>query len=525
MSQTKASLNASGAPRAGKPLTADAVGDRLRQAAQLRVADRLDETAALYEEVERRNRAEPDPPYFLALIALRRDRPAEALPRLKALSRRRPDLLDVWEALAFTHERLGQWREARAALERALELAPANAEMRFRLAGALAVLGHMDEAAALYRGLAAEPGDPSRSLIALVSLDPGLVNAADEVSMAARAADETAPALQRAELLNALGLLAESRADFNGAFGAFAAAAGLKHAVLTGALEAPPPPLIGHPARALHPEVAARQLTEAAQTAKTTFTAEFLAWQGGQGHPSAAPIFIVGMPRSGSTLIEQILSSHPKVHGLGESVALTETLAGAWPSQGLGPATGADHFRHLAQAYLAAMHARGWVSAPRFVDKTLPHYLKIGMIHLMFPQAVILHSVRDPVDTCLASFRQLFADGNENSYDLAEIGAEYVTYRRMMEHWDAVLPGRVINVDHEALVADPETQIRWLVTQASGLAWDDACLRFHQTRRAVRTASMAQVRRPIFTTAVQRWRRYEKHLGPLLEAQGDYAPR
>jgi hypothetical protein len=150
--------------------------------------------------------------------------------------------------------------------------------------------------------------------------------------------------------------------------------------------------------------------------------------------------------------------------------------------------------------------------------------MDIGLIHLMLPKAVILHSVRDPVDTCLACYRQLFETANECSYDLADIGHEYVRYREMMDHWASVLPGRVIDVSHEALVADPERQTRWLVTEACGLEWDPACLRFYETKRPVRTASVAQVRQPIFTTSVERWRRYEKHLAPLFEALGPYAP-
>ena len=150
--------------------------------------------------------------------------------------------------------------------------------------------------------------------------------------------------------------------------------------------------------------------------------------------------------------------------------------------------------------------------------------MNIGLIHLMLPKAVILHSVRDPVDTCLACYRKLFLTGHETTYDLTEVGEEYVRFREMMDHWAAVLPGRVIEVSHESLVADPERQIRWLVTEACGLDWDPACLRFYETKRPVRTASVAQVRQPIFTTSVGRWHRYEKHLGPLFEALGPYAP-
>jgi hypothetical protein len=138
----------------------------------------------------------------------------------------------------------------------------------------------------------------------------------------------------------------------------------------------------------------------------------------------------------------------------------------------------------------------------------------------MFPRAVILHSVRDPVDTCLSCYRQLFAQGGETLYDLADIGAEYLGYRGMMAHWARVLPGRVIDVDHEALVSDPQSRIRWLVSEACGLPWDEACLAFHAARAPVRTASSAQVRQPIFTTSLQRWRRYEAHLAPLLRALG-----
>ena len=154
----------------------------------------------------------------------------------------------------------------------------------------------------------------------------------------------------------------------------------------------------------------------------------------------------------------------------------------------------------------------------------LRNYMNVGMIHLMLPKAVILHSVRDPVDTCLACFRKLFQTGNETSYDLTEIGQEYVRYREMMDHWAAVLPGRVIEVSHEAMVADPEGQTRWLITEACGLDWDPACLRFYEAKRPVHTLSVAQVRQPIFTSSIERWRRYEKHLGPLFEALGPYAP-
>jgi hypothetical protein len=136
----------------------------------------------------------------------------------------------------------------------------------------------------------------------------------------------------------------------------------------------------------------------------------------------------------------------------------------------------------------------------------------------MFPQATILHVMRDPVDTGLACWRQLFATGNETLYDLAEIGAEQLRYAAMMEHWRKVLPGRVVDVRYEDFIADPDASIRWLVTEVCGLPWTSECLRFYETRRAVGTASADQVRRPIFSTSVDRWRRYEGQLAPLLAA-------
>jgi hypothetical protein len=142
---------------------------------------------------------------------------------------------------------------------------------------------------------------------------------------------------------------------------------------------------------------------------------------------------------------------------------------------------------------------------------------------VLFPRAIILHAVRDPMDTGFACYRQLFAGGNETLYGLADVGAEYVRYRGLMAHWAAVLPGRVTDVSYEALVADPERRILALVTEAAGLAWDPAALRFHERAGGVATASAGQVRRPIYGTSVQRWRRHAARLGPLIAALGDYA--
>jgi hypothetical protein len=290
------------------------------------------------------------------------------------------------------------------------------------------------------------------------------------------------------------------------AFGAFAQGNALKRARLA-----------ANPAT--DPRAVLAMHRQSASHVRSAFGPERMAAGRGLGLSTAAPIFVVGMPRSGSTLIEQILSAHPDVRALGETAALPQMLQDG----ALGAGADQKAVRALARQYLDAARAGGWRGAGRFVDKTLENWLHVGAIALMFPNAVILHAVRDPLDTCVSCWRQLFASGAETLYDLAEIGAEYAAYRQTMVHWAAVLPGRVTQVDHEALVADPQGQIRWLVTEGAGLSWNDACLAFDTAGGAAPTASAAQVRQPIFRTSLQRWRRYEPRLGPLIEALGPYA--
>jgi tetratricopeptide (TPR) repeat protein len=247
----------------------------------------------------------------------------------------------------------------------------------------------------------------------------------------------------------------------------------------------------------------------------------------GSGDPSDAPIFVVGMPRSGTTLTEQIIASHPSVYGAGELtdlLAITHrSIAGiAYPGS----------LRLLDQKMLAAW-GREYISAIRrlapsvrhITDKLPQNFLSVGLIHLMLPNAKIVHIKRDPVDTCISCFTNLFANNNiKYSYDLVELGKFYVNYVRMMEYWRSVLPNdAVLDVQYEDLVSEPEAQVRRLIAYC-GLEWDDACLDFHKTDRSVRTASVAQVRRPIYRSSMERWRRYERHLGPLLDVLGDIVP-
>jgi hypothetical protein len=339
-------------------------------------------------------------------------------------------------------------------------------------------------------------------------LDPAAITEQDLADLR-RAADDpaTAPAT-RIEAYFAQGMGLERRSADQAAFAAFQAGNRLKHEAL-----------MASPDHKLRPDALERAHELAARFVVDRFDETFLERQSHRGN-AAAPIFVIGMPRCGSSLIEQILSSHRHVQSMGENTALSTVI-----DRGFTELQGTANWGDLAEAYLGSMRQRGWNGADRFVDKTLENHLRVGMIHLMFPKAVILDSARDPVDTCLSCYRQLFTEGNETLYDLGQIGRAYVRYRRVMEHWDRVLPGRVIRVAHEKLVADPEGQIRGLVSDACKLDWDPACLRFHEAEGSVRTASAAQVRLPVFSTSIGRWSRYAGELEPLLKALGPYAPQ
>jgi len=253
------------------------------------------------------------------------------------------------------------------------------------------------------------------------------------------------------------------------------------------------------------------------------------------GLADARPLFIVGMPRSGTTLVEQILASHPNVVALGEVDHFRDAVldvVGA-PASPKRPGAGRGgfpervreldpgDFRRLGRAYVMRFGGAGR-NAIRITDKMPRNFFFAGLIRLALPHARIVHCVRDPVDTCLSCFQIHFPSGQEFTYDLAELGRYYRVYARLMEHWRAAMPGRILDVRYEDLVAAPEPGMRRLL-EFCGLEWDDACRDFHRSRRPVRTASAHQVRRPIYRTAVGRWRRYEKHLGPLLAALGPLA--
>lgn len=250
--------------------------------------------------------------------------------------------------------------------------------------------------------------------------------------------------------------------------------------------------------------------------ARTAFDAETLN-AAPRGKQAVAPIFIIGMPRSGSTLIEQILASHPSAQPMGETTALTQALA---PTVQYGGMEWFDGDR-VARRYLEQVRAQGWDGRSTIIDKALFNHMHVGAITLAFPNARIVHATRDPMDTCFSCYRTLF--GNDEllsfTYSLANLARRYRSYRAFMGHWSFALMGQLFTLKNEDLVADQEGQTRRLL-HACGLPWDERCLRFWETERPIDTVSADQVRQPIFADSLGRWRRYERHLQPLVQGLG-----
>jgi Flp pilus assembly protein TadD len=465
----------------------------------------LEAAASLLERAAALAPAAPEPLYFLGLARGRLGRPEAAADALAAALALKPDLRPALRELAQQLQSLGRKAEATAALRRLLALDPADA-------GALYQLARHDRTA-------------------LTAEERARLEAAAQGSTGA-----TIPAgLALAEILDA-------EDDADNAFLHLKRSNDLTHQALTrndGRTPAAAALGQGPPPRRMAPLKALDDLAHRSSFAQLVFNEAFLAQHAGLGHPSSLPIFILGMPRSGSTLIEQILASHPQIHGGGELDAAEKTLVEMrWPYEGYlqqspdslaqamprfspPPRPANRYFRELGASYVKALRSHSQ-RAQHITDKMPINYLYIGMIHLCLPGALIIHSVRDPLDTCLSCYWRPFTSGYETTYDLTLLGRHYRLYRQVMEHWKRLLPGRILEVTYERLVAEPEAEIRRLLA-ACGLPWNDACLSFHKNRRAVGTASLSQVREPIFTRGIGRWRRYQKHLGPLIEALGPYA--
>ncbi|PWE34391.1 hypothetical protein DDZ14_01415 [Maritimibacter sp. 55A14] len=385
---------------------------------------------------------------------------------------------------------------AEAALEshrRAAELAPERAAAQFGMGVALQDLGRMAEAAEAYRrALAADP-DHAAAHMALGLVAPAQPGDSRLDRMEALAADPGRDATGRAMLHHALGKAHDDLGETAAAFDHFARAGALRKSALDYRIEADRA-LFDRAARLTAPPLAPRR------------------------RAAPCPIFIVGMPRSGTTLIEQVLACHRDVAGEGELELLSRSAgpllrAAADPGFAGPDRTGLEVLR---EAYLAGLAQRG--AGRAFVTDKMPqNFLLAGLIAAAFPEAPVIHLRRDARAVCWSVFRTWFASARAGfACDLADIAAYYRMYADLMARWHACLPGRIADLDYEAFTEDPEAGTRRLLA-ACGLDWDAACLAPHRSARAVSTASAAQVRRPVYRGSSQDWRRYEAHLGPLLE--------
>ncbi len=261
------------------------------------------------------------------------------------------------------------------------------------------------------------------------------------------------------------------------------------------------------------------------------FDEELFAKYANSGHVSPAPIFILGLPRSGSTLLEQVLASHSMVEGTAELSYLSRVITSVNRNQVNGikypeaiRELNSKHLQTLGEDYLRLAQIHRHENKVFFIDKMPNNFPHIGMLQLMLPNAKIIDARRHPFDACLGNFRQLFAKGQAFTYDLQEIAEYYLQYQRLMDHWDTVLPGKVLHVQYEEVVTDFENQIRRLL-EFCGLPWEDQCLQYYNSSRAVRTASSEQVRQPIYKTSLNFWRNYEMHLDELFSVLEPFRER
>jgi tetratricopeptide (TPR) repeat protein len=402
--------------------------------------------------------------------------------------------------------------------ERAIELyrdllsgAVQPAELHLSIAHTLKTLGRREEAIAEYHAAAAARAGYGDAWWSLANLKTYRFADGELEQMRAAEAAASTSVTDRYQLCFALGKALEDQQQYAASFEYYARGNALKHAESR-----------------YRPEVFERNTRQQIEVC----TPHLFARNQDGGAPAPDPIFIVGLPRSGSTLIEQILASHSAVEGtqeLAEVPRLVADLIGRdsdpdnprYPGV-LADMTAAD-YRRLGEKYLSDTRVYRSGKA-RFIDKMPNNFRHIGLIHLMLPNAKIIDARREPMACCFGNFKQLFASGQEFAYGVDDIARYYRTYLELMQHWNAVLPGRVLRIQHEDLVDDLEGNVRRILDYC-GLEFEPACVEFHKTERSVRTASSEQVRQPLYREGLDQWRHYEPWLGPLRAALGDALTR
>jgi tetratricopeptide (TPR) repeat protein len=435
-------------------------------------------------------------------------RARQEIDRLLTIDPRHPDYLML---AATTAVGLGENEKAIGLYEEMLAAAPGSPDVHLWIAHALKTVGRVPEAIEAYRAAAAARPDFGDAYWSLANLKTYRFSDAEMARMRAEEASASTGLVDRYHLNFALGKALEDRGETAESWTYYERGNALKRSESR-----------------YRPQVIETNTRQQTQVC----TREFFARRAGWGDPRPDPIFILGLPRSGSTLLEQILASHSQVEGTQELADIQRIVLDLQGREAnlddpryprvLAELTEAD-IRRLGETYLAdtQVYRSG---APFFIDKMPNNFRHIGLIHLMLPGARIIDARRDPMSCCFSNLKQLFAQGQEFTYSAEDIARYYRTYLELMRHWDAVLPGRVLRVQHEDVVADLEGSVRRLL-DFCGLPFEPACVEFHKTERSVRTPSSEQVRQPIFREGLEQWKQYEAWLGPLRLALGDAVDR
>ncbi|MBO9711422.1 MAG: sulfotransferase [Sphingomonas sp.] len=435
----------------------------------------------------------------LALVLYRLNRPSEALDELDRVLGEDPDNVGHANLKAAALGRIGGFDEAIALYEAVLESAPDQPRVWMSFGHMLKTVGRLAEGVAAYRRAIALAPALGEAWWSLANLKTVKFDDADLAAMEAGLARADLSDEDRFHLDFALGKALEDRRQAEAAFRHYDA---------------------GNRLRRTRVRYEPDETQAFVDRSIATFTRDFLDARAGQGCPAPDPIFILGMPRAGSTLIEQILSSHSQVEGTTE-LAEAPMLARRIEDYPAGAAAlPPGELRAMGEEYLRRAAVQRQTDRPYFIDKLPNNWAHLPLIHLILPRAKIIDARRHPLGCCFSNFKQHFARGQGFSYALDDMGRYYRDYVRLMAHVDAVRPGLVHRVFYEAMVEDTEAEVRALLA-AMGLAFEPACLEFHKTERAVRTPSSEQVRQPIFREGTEAWQPFEPWLDPLKVALGD----
>jgi tetratricopeptide (TPR) repeat protein len=449
----------------------------------------------------------------LAHSLLAAGRLPEAEAAIRALLKIEPENAQNWVALGTAYTRLLRQQDALAAFEEAARLNPSQLSLRLSIGHIQKTLGQRASCEQTYHHCLAMDAACGEAYWSLADLKTYFFSDAEIAAMQGLSVNTIGTEKNRAQVHFALGRALEQRADYPTAFNHYATGNRLRR-------ESSPFDIAKFEAKT-------RRVIEC-------FDAGFFAGRTGCGYtavsPDGSPIFIVGLPRSGSTLVEQILASHSQVEGTMELPNVltmvrefdhTDGGADGYPeSVSTAPAA---TFAALGRRYLDETRPIR-AGRPRFIDKMPNNFSHVALIHSILPSATIIDVRRHPMDSCFSAYKQHFAEGQSFSYDLDDLGRYYRCYLSLMDHWDRVLPGKVLHLQYENLVRDPEAQIRRLLKHCS-LPFEAACLSFHETHRPVRTASSEQVRQPLYASGIGYWKHFSEELEPLRLSLGDCLPR